>query len=462
VVRPVRNSARSFLAEELDLFFLNEIGFSFSLLLHTRGPGALGRLAPSKSLQCQRVNLSLATLCNTDSRGGVGVEPQVLSQTLSDWTQSPKHQTALGTGLHRRTPSPLSLQRRTVGFSLVRPWKVQPGSPRKRPLPSDSSKTVHIIVIYFFGFHCIEGYNVAITPSNIELEVRREILEGLKADGVDWYGRLNELDFLQSLYDLKQLPSNDPRHPDALGDFYRHRINNPYDWDDDWIYSDKRFGLVDGQLELFLNFITKIVDPSVRRDEEESEEIAEKINRSLRRMGYELAFGELTYSGVKYVAQKIRPDSYQARRTLPLSTHFDNEGIKRKIEQLEEFIESDPTRAIGDAKELLESCFKFILDSKNVKTERDDNMKALSKKVCASLKLLPEDIDQDAPGAEICQKILGNLAVLTQFVAELRNHYGTGHGRDGSFRGLQPRHARLAAGVAIVYIEFLWETFQQR
>ena len=330
------------------------------------------------------------------------------------------------------------------------------------PCPLISLKLFTSLWYTPLGFIYIEGHNVTITPSDIELEVRREILEGLKADGVDWCGKLDELDFLQSLYDLEQLPSNDPRHPDALGDFYRHRINNPYDWDDDWIYSDKRFGLVDGQLELFLNFITKIVDPAVRRDEAETEEIAGRINRSLRRLGYELVPGDWVYSGVKYVTQKIRPDSYSSRRALPLSTHFDNEGIKRKVEQLEEFIESDPTRAIGDAKELLESCFKFILDNKDVKIGRDDNMKDLSKKVCASLNLLPEDIDQEAPGAEICRKILGNLAVLTQFVAELRNHYGSGHGRDGSFRGLQPRHARLAAGVAIVYIEFLWETFQQR
>ncbi len=303
---------------------------------------------------------------------------------------------------------------------------------------------------------------MVISSSDIELEVRREILEGLIADGIDWCGKLDELEFLQNLYDLEQLPSNDPRYPNALGDFCQHRINNPYDWDDDWIYLDKRFGLVDGELDLFLNFITKIVDPAVRRNENESKEIVGKINRSLKRIGYELALGDLAYSGVKYIVQNIRSDSYASRRTIPLSAHFDNEDIERKIEQLEEFIESDPTRAIGEAKELLESCFKFILNKKDIKIERNDNMKNLSKKVCASLKLLPEDIDQEAPGAEICRGILGNLAVLTQFVAELRNHYGSGHGRDGSFRGLQPRHARLAAGVAIVYIEFLWETFQQR
>lgn len=182
-------------------------------------------------------------------------------------------------------------------------------------------------MIYSFGFQPIQvgGCNVEITPSDVELEVRREILEGLNAERVNWHGNLNELDFLQSLYDLEQLPSNDSRYSNASGDFYQHRVNNPNDWDDDWIYSDKRFGLVDGELKLFLDFITKVVDPAVRRDEEESEEIAGKINRSLRRIGYELVPGDLTYSGVKYAIQALRPGTYSSRREISSPTRYDNE-----------------------------------------------------------------------------------------------------------------------------------------
>lgn len=59
-----------------------------------------------------------------------------------------------------------------------------------------------------------------------------------------------------------------------------------------------------------------------------------------------------------------------------------------------------------------------------------------------------------AVAEDTCRQILGNPGSLSYSIAELRNHYGTGHGRDGSFRGLQPRHARLAVGVATVYIDF--------
>lgn len=36
----------------------------------------------------------------------------------------------------------------------------------------------------------------------------------------------------------------------------------------------------------------------------------------------------------------------------------------------------------------------------------------------------------------------------SQGVAELRNHYGTGHGKAAGTKGLQPRHAKLAVGGA--------------
>jgi hypothetical protein len=57
---------------------------------------------------------------------------------------------------------------------------------------------------------------------------------------------------------------------------------------------------------------------------------------------------------------------------------------------------------------------------------------------------VPEDITDAKRGAETIKLILRNLAALTQYLAELRGLYGSGHGRDGRHRGLQPRHARLS------------------
>ena len=78
------------------------------------------------------------------------------------------------------------------------------------------------------------------------------------------------------------------------------------------------------------------------------------------------------------------------------------------------------------------------------------------------LGLVPEDITDAKRGAETIKLILRNLAALTQYLAELRGLYGSGHGRDGRHRGLQPRHARLAVGAAVSFIDFVTETFRER
>ncbi|WP_237151078.1 abortive infection family protein [Pseudomonas sp. ADAK13] len=44
----------------------------------------------------------------------------------------------------------------------------------------------------------------------------------------------------------------------------------------------------------------------------------------------------------------------------------------------------------------------------------------------------------------------------------MRGFYGTGHGKDGQHRGLQPRHARLAVAAAVAFIDFVSETHRYR
>ena len=65
-------------------------------------------------------------------------------------------------------------------------------------------------------------------------------------------------------------------------------------------------------------------------------------------------------------------------------------------------------------------------------------------------------------GVATIRLILRNLSALTQYLAELRGLYGSGHGRDGKHRGLEPRHARLAVGAAVAFIDFVTETYHQR
>jgi hypothetical protein len=87
---------------------------------------------------------------------------------------------------------------------------------------------------------------------------RRDILDSLAAENVSWSGRLEEPEFLSRLFDLSALPSTDNRFKDAAGDIWQHRVNNPEDWPDDWVFSDSRFSLANGDDEAFLRFLCKM------------------------------------------------------------------------------------------------------------------------------------------------------------------------------------------------------------
>jgi hypothetical protein len=58
--------------------------------------------------------------------------------------------------------------------------------------------------------------------------------------------------------------------------------------------------------------------------------------------------------------------------------------------------------------------------------------------------------------------LLGNLLQVASRMAELRNPYGSGHGKSASFKGLEPRHAKLAVGASITLVTFFWETYEKR
>ncbi|MEO6941538.1 MAG: hypothetical protein ABI124_00825, partial [Terrimesophilobacter sp.] len=116
---------------------------------------------------------------------------------------------------------------------------------------------------------------------------RRKILDSISL-GVWWAGRLEEPDFLRRIYDLDKLPSYDSRYSSALGDIRQHRVNNPSDWPDDWIFSDDRFGLANGSDEILLRFLAEMLHPVVPPNEADVQSMLRGFNEALSRDGYEL------------------------------------------------------------------------------------------------------------------------------------------------------------------------------
>lgn len=140
---------------------------------------------------------------------------------------------------------------------------------------------------------------------------------------------------------------------------------------------------------------------------------------------------------------------------------FDAKHLAQQIKRMERAIENDPPLALGTAKELVETCCRTILRERSKPVTGSPDVSALTKAAMKELKLVPESVPDHAKGSHIIKRLLSNLGSVCQCIAELRNLYGTGHGKDGKAESIKPRHARLAVGTATALATFLLATHQE-
>jgi hypothetical protein len=292
---------------------------------------------------------------------------------------------------------------------------------------------------------------------------RRNLFDALSVERSSWSGRLYEAEFLGRLYDLKGLPSTDRRFADAGGDIWQHRINNPTDWPDTWIFADPRFGLLDGDDETLLRFLCETIHPVVRPDVTEVERLRQLYNEQLAPDGYEI-IEKTRISGrpvfaARHAGAAAAPGLSVAKGSLVTA---DPAYVTQQITRMEAAIYPDPDLAIGTAKELIETCCRTILSERGADEPKDADLARLVKATARVLALTPADIPDAAKAVDSIRRLLSNLATIAQGIAELRNSYGTGHGRKARSKGLEPRHAKLAVGAASTLAVFLIETHQAR
>lgn len=140
---------------------------------------------------------------------------------------------------------------------------------------------------------------------------------------------------------------------------------------------------------------------------------------------------------------------------------IDANHLAEQIRRMEDSVETDPSLAIGTAKELIETCCKTILAERGKSLLGTPDMPTLTKATLKELNLVPEGVPNSAKGADVIKRLLSNLSTVGHGLAELRGLYGTGHGQHGSTSGLTTRHAKLAVGAASTLAVFLFETHEQ-
>ncbi|GAB1512596.1 abortive infection family protein [Actinophytocola sp. KF-1] len=289
---------------------------------------------------------------------------------------------------------------------------------------------------------------------------RRAIFDELHLGSFRWAGRLEETEFLSRVYQLDELPSNDPRFEDAFGDIWQHRVNN-LDWGRDWVFYDDRFGLLQDE-EKFLQFIAATVHPVVRPDQDELEKMLFIYNRHLNPDGWEMVEVTRISGRPVFAARSMLTVPSSIRHVEKSIVAGDTVYLTRQITRMEAAIETDPELAIGTAKELVEAASVTVLEAMGVTVDKSWDLTRVVKEVGKRLKISPDEVKPGAVGEASIRKVLGSLAGAVAGTAELRNLYGTGHGKATSVSGLGPRHARLAAGAASTLAVFIFETYNQR
>jgi hypothetical protein len=229
---------------------------------------------------------------------------------------------------------------------------------------------------------------------------RRDIVDAITVEKINWSGRMEETEFLSRLFNLLSLPSRDNRFNDAAGDIWQHRVNN-YDWEADWVFYDSRFSLMSGDDDNFLAFLCETIHPVVRPDPAEAERICQLYNEYLRNDGFQIVektrlSGKPVFIG-RYVGVGITPAISTAKETLGGT---DPGYVAQQITRMEVAVVNDPALAIGTAKELVETCCKTILNARHIQFSRSTDLPELVKLTTRALELTP---DNGKPSAAVCR-----------------------------------------------------------
>ena len=291
---------------------------------------------------------------------------------------------------------------------------------------------------------------------------RRDILDYLSVERVVWSGRLEEVAFLERIWDLSALPSTDRRFSNAASDIRQHRVAND-DWDQDWLFGDERFGLMHGSDATFLQFLSEMVHPVVRSDPAEVKRLVSLFNQKLSSDGWVLlATGHMSQRplyegrqkrGAKQPTTALRLPEYERLR--------DPKVFEEHLGRIEAGLSGDPAMAIASSKELVESVCKLVLDDYGISYSGKHDLIELYKTAAQTLRLNAESVPESAKGSLAAQGALRALVTAVQRLAELRNELGLGHGRAAASPALT-RHARLAFTLSAGVSEFLLDTWHER
>jgi hypothetical protein len=294
--------------------------------------------------------------------------------------------------------------------------------------------------------------------NKISQNSRKQIADELGLMSSSYSGKLDEPDFLNRIFDLSQLSSRDARYRNAYDDIYQHRVMNK-DLNDSWVFTDTRFNLMHCDDATYLNFLTETLHPAVITDDDARNNLLALYNRVLGPDGYELLptneiQGQPVYTGV----EKVLGNSHLINTRQEVKKLLSSAYIDQKITVMNDAVETNTPLAIGTAKELIETVCKSILKQKGVTVDKDWEVAKLLKETTNSLDFKPKDAHEPDKAEKSVKQILGGISSAIQGVTELRNAYGSGHGKEADFISLEAKFSRLIVGLVSTIVIFYLNT----
>jgi len=211
-------------------------------------------------------------------------------------------------------------------------------------------------------------------PGNIITEfTRRDLFDRLSLSEVKWSGRLDESEFLERVFSISKLPSNDRRTSDMQGEVFLHR-DHFHDWGGpEWIYAEPRLDLMGCPDQVLLRFLAEMLHPLVRPDQKEVDELLVVINSHLVHDGFQLAVkevisGKRIFIGVSAVGHHALGIAEAAR----IADTMASDHVMGQVSRMKDSVLSDPALAIGSAKEFVESVAKGILRERGIQTKDNE------------------------------------------------------------------------------------------
>jgi hypothetical protein len=287
---------------------------------------------------------------------------------------------------------------------------------------------------------------------------RQSIADEMDINRIHYAAKLEEPDFWARLLNLQKLPSNDSRYNNAYEDIHKHMVMNR-DWDDQWYMTDQRIHMLHAPDEIYKRFIALTVHPRICTDEKQISALIAIYDKhlagdNLRMLQTSDISGKPVYEVVAVGAGQAAAAASKQQIKKLLNTAY----VDAKIKVMHDNIKINTELAIGTGKELLETACKSILKQRCITINKDWSLSQLFRETLKQFDFTPIGAEDPELAQRGIAALLSGVNSIVHGIGDLRNSYGSGHGKDADFKGIESKYASLFVGLVSQVVILLLET----